>query len=349
MENENLENKTEEEVTETIEIEPPITYTRVGQKKQQQPPKHRQIGVDDPKAEKKRIIIFLVVTFGLSWFMELVMMPSLLRSNDPALAAQGAKMVGTVMFMPAIGALAARILTSEGLLHSGFQFNFSQHKFCFLFGWFGTTALTFAGAALYFIIFRDNYDSQMTNFVRASIEGGATMDEANIIAAFKTTLLLNIFTAPLLDIMNSFGEEWGFRGYLLPKLFRKIGTIPAMLVTGLINGLWYAPLVMLGYFYGDEYPIKGILAMCVFVMVTNCLYSFICLRSGSIFPAIFAHSAVNVMMSQALLFTRDGGNPFIGPAPTGILAGIPFMITAVIFMIYMYRHPLKPNKTEENE
>lgn len=348
----NMEEETEESMTsEKTEKEQPIQYKRVGQKKEQ-PPKKKLVGVEDPKIETKRIIIFLIITFGVCWFMEFSTVIPMYRSQDVDTVSEAVKMISSLMFAPAMGALVARLFTSEGLLHSGFQFNFSKHKFCFLFGWFGTTALTFLGAVVYFLIFRDNYDPQMADFVQSSIDNGSTMDAVNIVAAFKTNLLMNVFTAPLLDIINSFGEEWGFRGYLLPKLYRKFGTIPAMLISGLVNGLWYAPLVTIGYFYGEGYkgyPVTGIIAMCIFGMVTGCIYSFVCLRSGSIFPAIFAHSAVNVMMSQAALFTKDGGNFFVGPAPTGIIAGIPFIITAVIFLVYMYKHPVKPSEETQQE
>jgi membrane protease YdiL (CAAX protease family) len=122
-----------------------------------------------------------------------------------------------------------------------------------------------------------------------------------------------------------------------------------MIISGLTSGLWYAPLVALGYYYGTGnagFPIVNILAMCVFSCVTGIIYSFLCLRTGSIFPSVFAHSAVNVMMSQAALFTFDGGNYFVGPAPTGIIAGIPFIITAVICLIYMHKHPIQVTAKE---
>jgi membrane protease YdiL (CAAX protease family) len=86
--------------------------------------------------------------------------------------------------------------------------------------------------------------------------------------------------------------------------------------------------------------------MCAFSCVTGIIYSFLSLRTGSIFPSIFAHSSVNVMMSQAALFTFDGGNYFIGPSPTGILAGIPFIITAAICLYDVYKHPIQVTKNE---
>lgn len=350
IEEQSKEESTEETVEE--EVERPITYTRVGQKKQDPNPRKKLVGVEDPKIETKRITIFLIVAFGICWLMEFGAVIPMYRSGDPDIMKQAADMIDSIMFAPAMGAIVARIFTSEGLLHSGFQFNVSKHKFCFGFGWFGMTALSFLGAILYFLIYKDNFDPNMTDFVEATIASGSTMDAVNIVATFKTNLLMNVFTAPLMDVINCFGLEWGFRAYLLPKLYRKFGTIPAMLISGLAYGLWFAPLVSVGYFYGEGYngfPIAGILAMCVFGLATSCIYSFLALRSGSIFPSVLASSSLNAMMAQAALFTKDGGNFFIGPAPTGIVAGIPILIMAVFCLIYMYKNPVKPSSETNAE
>ena len=306
------------------------------------------IGVTDKKVETKRLVIFLALCFGVAWIMEIFSIIPMYQSGDVDMVKEAVEMISQLMLTPALAALVARIATREGLVKSGFQFNFSEHKFLFLFGWFGTTALIFLGAIIYFIVFRNNFDPNMTNFVASYSESaGVQINSADIVAAYKTDLLVKIFTAAVLDIINSFGEEWGFRAYLLPKLFRKLGTIPAMILSGFASGLWYAPLVAIGYYYGSGnagFPIVNIIAMCIFGTVTGIIYSFLCLRTGSIFPSVFAHSAVNVMMSQAALFTFDGGNFFVGPAPTGILSGLPFIITAVICLIYMKKHPIKASE-----
>ena len=314
----------------------------------EQPKKRELVGVTDKKVENKRIVMFIALCFGVAWFMEIFGVTPMYQSGDVDMVKEAADMISQLMLTPALAALVVRIATREGLVKSGFQFNFSEHRFLFLFGWFGTTALTFLGAVIYFLVFRNNFDPNMTGFVSSYSEkaafAGAQTDAVDIVAAYKTDLLVKVFTAAVLDIINSFGEEWGFRAYLLPKLFRKVGTIPAMLLSGLASGLWYAPLVAIGYYYGSGnsgFPIVNIIAMCIFGMVTGVIYSFLCLRTGSIFPSVFAHSAVNVMMSQAALFTFDGGNFFIGPAPTGILSGLPFIITAVICLVYMHRHPIQ--------
>lgn len=307
------------------------------------------------KIETKRLLIFLGLCFGVSWITEIFGIIPMYRSGDLDSVKDAAELISQITLAPALAALVARLFTREGLVKSGFQFNFSEKKFLFLFGWFGMTILTYAGALIYFLIFSDNFDPNMTNFVKSYSESaaaaGTQISDVEIIAGVKTDLLVKFFTAAVLDVINAFGEEWGFRAYLLPKLFRKTGTIPAMLLSSLASGLWYAPLVAIGYYYGEGntgFPVVNIIAMCLFGTVTGVIYSFLTLRTGSIFPAVFAHSAMNVMMSQAAQFTFDGGNYFIGPAPTGIVAGIPFIIAAIICLWYMHKHPIQATAIESN-
>lgn len=314
------------------------------------PKKRELVGVTDKKVETKRILYFLALCFGVAWVTEIFAIIPMYQSGDAELVKEATDMISQLMLTPALAALAIRLVTREGLAKSGFQFNFLEYRVLFLLGWFGTTALTFAGALIYFLIFRDNFDPNMTNFVafygESAASAGVQSDAVNIVADYKTNLLLKVFTAAVLDIINSFGEEWGFRAYLLPKLYRKLGAVPSMILSGLASGLWYAPLVAVGYYYGTGnagFPVVNILAMCVFGAVTGIIYAYLCLRTGSIFPAVFAHSAVNVLMSQAALFTFDGGNLFVGPSPTGILSGLPFIAAAAVCLILMHRNPVRPS------
>lgn len=319
-------------------------------------PQHQEkkfIGTDNPKIETKRILIFLAVTFLISWVTEIFVIVPMRQSGDSTVMSQASSMLSSIMFAPAFGALVARVVTKEGLGHSGLQFNFAQHKFCFLFGWFGPSVLTFLGVLLYFAIYPDNYDGAMSNLVNAYHQAGMDTDAVEIMANYKTQILMNVFTAPLTNIIVCFGEEWGWRGYLLPKMNRKLGTLPMLLVNGVIWGIWYAPLtILLGQYYGKEYagyPVTGVLATCVFCTVMGIIFSYITMKSGSIFPAIFAHGALNSMVSMGVHFTKDGGNPFIGPAATGIIGGLPFVITAVILMVIMIKHPFVKEKKEQGQ
>lgn len=305
------------------------------------------------KLGTKRLVMFLAICFGVAWVVEIFGVIPMYRSGDLDTVKEAAEMISQIMLTPALAALVTRLFTREGLVKSGLQFNFLEQRFLFLFGWFGMSVLTFLGAVIYFAVFRDNFDPNMTNFVASYSESaanaGTQITPVEIVAGVKADLLIKVFTAAVLDVINAFGEEWGFRAYLLPKLFRKVGTIPSMIISGFLSGLWYAPLVAIGYYYGEGntgFPVVNIVAMCLFGTVTGIIYAFLTLRTGSIFPAVFAHSTLNVMMGQAAQFTFDGGNFFIGPAPTGILAAIPLILTAVICLIHIHKHPIQASEEE---
>ncbi len=67
-----------------------------------------------------------------------------------------------------------------------------------------------------------------------------------IVAIQLATLPLGAFV----NLVPALGEELGWRGWLLPKLL-PLGTVPALLVSGVVWRLWHAPLVLLGYNYPD--------------------------------------------------------------------------------------------------
>ena len=93
-----------------------------------------------------------------------------------------------------------------------------------------------------------------------------------------------VFLAPALNIVTTFGEEWGWRGYLVPKVSERLRILPTLLVTGVIWGLWHAPITAIGHNYGTDYPgwpFVGIAAMCVFCIVIGIFLTYVTVRTGS--------------------------------------------------------------------
>ena len=50
----------------------------------------------------------------------------------------------------------------------------------------------------------------------------------------------------------AFGEEYGWRGVLADEL-RPLGLARASLLTGVLWGLWHAPIIILGHNYGTQW------------------------------------------------------------------------------------------------
>ena len=127
--------------------------------------KKKLVGIEYPKIETVRILLYLAVTFCFAWIMEIFGIIPMISSDNEEMSQQAYSMISTMLFSPTFGALIARLSSREGMARSGIRFNFSQHKLSYLFSWFGMTGLVCLGAALYFVIFRNNFDPKMSYYI----------------------------------------------------------------------------------------------------------------------------------------------------------------------------------------
>ena len=290
--------------------------------------------------ERNRILLYLLFTFGITWLYCLLVLYPVVNGESltgvPSIAAQLLVMV--CMFFPSLGVLLTRLATKEGFKNAWLKPNLNKNLKAYLLAWFGPGVLTLAGAILYFLIYPQQLDLSFQYLAQVLESAGAPMEELPIplgllmlVQAVQALLL-----GPVMNFIPCFGEEWGWRGYLLPKIADRFSTLPTLLITGVIWGLWHAPLTMIGHNYGMGYPgfpFAGIAMMCLFCTILGVLMSYVTLKTKSCIPAILAHGAVNGIAALGIYFTTDGGNPFIGPAPTGIIGMIPLIIVAIILVI----------------
>lgn len=96
----------------------------------------------------------------------------------------------------------------------------------------------------------------------------------------RQMLPLAVIVNSLMGLAQCFGEEFAWRGYLLPKLGTRYSPVAAAVLTGVIWGIWHAPIVAAGYNYGEEHPLLGIAAMIVFCVVIGTIAGFLFLRCG---------------------------------------------------------------------
>lgn len=301
--------------------------------------------METKKQDLKRVLIYILITFGLTWGYCLLVLYPILNSENlsgvPALATQF--LVAAGMFCPAIGVFLTRLLTREGFKNAWLRPHIKGNIKYYLLAWFGPGILTFAGMGIYFLLFPGSFDPNF-GYMRLTMEAAGTPYEAqavpmNLLMLIQTVQAL--FLAPILNFVTCFGEEWGWRGYLLPKVSRHLPTAPTMLVTGIIWGLWHAPLTIIGHNYGLGYwgfPFTGIAMMCIFCIVLGIFLCYVTLKTKSCIPAIIGHGAVNGIAAIGMYFTKDGGNPFVGPAPTGIIGMIPFIIVAVFMVMHLKKN-----------
>lgn len=294
-----------------------------------------------------RAITFVVITFALTWSYEFaVVYPLITGDVSTGLDLQGSIAIAMAMFFPAIGVVITRLITGDGFRRCVIKPYRLKRSFpWFVVAWFGPSVFIVLGAAIYFLVFPESFDpdgTQFLGYLQAQIESTGANTELPmslpVLAVFQ--LAIGTLLGPVLNFVTCFGEEWGWRGYLLPKLGHKLSIVPTLLLTGLIWGLWHAPITALGHNYGLGYPgwpVTGILAMCCFCTVVGIFLSYVTLRTGSCLAATFGHGAINAVGGCATIFAVAGASPFVGPASTGIIGGIGFIIVAALMLVDLKR------------
>lgn len=279
---------------------------------------------------KKRVFIFTLLAAAIAWIV-FMMIPI---TGCEYGSGRSVIFLAAGMFAPAIASLLTRLITKEGFRNMYLRPNFKGHIRHYVLLWFAPTILLFLSIAVYFLIFPGQFDSDLTVLQKAA----ANANSAGLTA--KTMLLISalqiIVIGPIINIIPTMGEELGWRGYLLPKLRKLMSDRKALVLTGVIWGLWHAPVIVMGHNYGTEYwgfPWLGILAMVFFCVVLGIIEGYATIKLESAIPAGMIHSLVNAGAGFALYLSKAGHNTILGPTLAGFIGGIPFVIVAAVLIV----------------
>jgi membrane protease YdiL (CAAX protease family) len=238
------------------------------------------------------------------------------------------------MGAPALGNILTRVITREGWKDMGLRPNFKKGWRYWLAGWFLPVVMTLPGAALFFVIYPQNFDASLP-YVKQLLAAAPTVSAMSPWTFVIIQLVEAVLIAPIINSLATFGEEFGWRAYLLPKLM-PLGGRKAVLLIGLIWGVWHWPVIFMGYEYGFKYPGSPWAGPLLFIWVTfglGIFLSWLTLRSKSIWPAVIGHAAINGIAGVAIFATTGQPNPLLGPLPVGVIGSLGFALVAIAIFI----------------
>ncbi len=255
----------------------------------------------------RAVVIFTLIAIVLAW---LVVLPLWLR--DEGLRHPWAGVLLMVMMMtPAIAALVTNRLVRGGRLRdtAGLRMGAPGWWRYWIFGWLAIPLFCLAApfvAALFGLYTLDLVEFSGVRERLIAAGGGIALEQFSV-RALITFQLGSVLIAPLLNAPLAFGEELGWRGYLLPRLMR-FGQIRALVISGVIWGVWHAPIILLGYNYPNA-PVQGVLQMILFCILIGIILGWTRISTGSIWPAVIGHGALNGAAGIIGLFHRAGTHP----------------------------------------
>lgn len=169
----------------------------------------------------------------------------------------------------------------------------------------------------------------------------ALMDEPLIAAVFPnieqfqdfdlSVFILSVLTSlsfALVGMITLLGEEIGWLGYLFPRLEQLHGTVPAVVLMGIIRGLWH--LVMFLAMGSDTAWVQFVV-----ITVSNVLLDslFVCTlkKTSSIIPAALVHSITNILPGAYGAFVITNEELFAkNYLPIQMVSIIPAMVVGIV-------------------
>ncbi len=238
-------------------------------------------------------------------------------------------LIATVyMSAPALANILTRFITHEGWNNTWLRPHFKSGWPYWLATWLLVPLFVFGGVIAYYFLFPAQFDPSL-NRLRLMLPPGTETINPWMIVALQ--VLQGILLSVVINSPFTFGEEFGWRAYLLQKLL-SLGPRKAILISGVIGGVWHWPVIAMGHNYGPNYPgfpVLGMLAMVWFSIGFAALFSWGTLRSRSVWPAVIGHAVLNGLGSIGILFAAGEIIPLLGPSPAGIISSLAFTIFAM--------------------
>ncbi len=224
-----------------------------------------------------RIIIFLIITFLPAYIFQIDTTQSLrLKSYTGTI---------TIMLYPAIASIITQLITRQKERDNFLHINLKGNGRYYIFSLSVPVIFGIIGEIIFVLLFVRNYN------LSSAIEfngGGLTV---------TATILFSLMLC-FPQFFMGFGEEFGWRGYLTPELEKLVPEPVAVIITGIVWGLWHAPLVAKGYNWGTDYPpFVRIIMMCVSCVLMSFILTWLTKKTTSVYPASLFHIVLDVMMS----------------------------------------------------
>ncbi|MAK64541.1 MAG: CPBP family intramembrane metalloprotease [Maricaulis sp.] len=286
----------------------------------------------------RAIALFLVIAFGFSWAVAGRLH---LDGGFEGTGSWATLYLTVFMFGPSLAALTCALIFDRGRRLDALGFKPGRVVPVLVWtvwGWVLPILLVALSSLLVLILTRSGPADAAARLAETIFE--ATGEDQLPMPA-ETLLILQLAVGLPIGILTNtailmISEEIGWRGWLQPRL-APLGFWPAALVSGVIWGLWHAPIILMGF----NYPGMGLAGVAAMVAFTTLLTPYLALlreRGGGVFAAGAFHGCINAVAGIGLLYLPDPDFPWnglLGLAGFGVLAaGWP--------LIALYRAKKKP-------
>jgi membrane protease YdiL (CAAX protease family) len=284
----------------------------------------------------KKIILFIGLVFLVNWLMVILFV------------AHGGKWMATpvslavaisYMFVPMIIAIIVQRLIYREPIKEALGISFKLNRW-FVVAWLLPVIIAIAaiGVSIIFpqVEFIKNPEaSRIFEHFKLILPTEKLQQMENQTASlpfhpFWFGLLQGLIAGVTINAIAGFGEELGWRGFLQKEL-NCIGFWKSSVLTGIIWGVWHAPIILQGHNYPQN-PIAGVFMMIILCVLLSPIFSHIRLKANSVIAAAIIHGTLNATAGLPLVVIKGGNDLIVGV--TG-LAGF-VVLLGVNFGLLLY-------------
>ena len=285
--------------------------------------------INDNKAQIKMYLLFVL---GICYLLGLI---AYFTQTSDENAAYQILQKGFTAF-PVIAAIFTRRITKDNTKWR-ISFNVWKNKKLWAFCAFVPSILIVAGAALYFLLFPEQYSS---NFHLGSFIG--TEQVIQITDPLRFSVVCVLISAVCIPVqLLELGEEIGWREYLLPKQIAVYGVRKGILLNGFYWGIAHLPLIYFGFNYSSENagaPWSNMFMMMLVCLALGVICSYVMVRSNNVMYCAIIHGAVNVIGEIPVFISISEKNGLLGPNPTGLISMSGLILCAIIMLMRLRQY-----------
>ncbi|WP_052273159.1 CPBP family intramembrane glutamic endopeptidase [Flavihumibacter solisilvae] len=272
------------------------------------------------RQSRRAISLFLLITFSLSaLFYFLIIHTGKLGSGF------GIYITG-LMWCPAIAALITTRIFERKVSGLGWQWGNPKYQL-----WSYLVPLLYVLAA-YSITWATGvgrfYNDDFVSHVSASF-GWDQLPKGVVIALY--IILTGVFGMAE-SAARALGEEIGWRGFLVPELYRITNYTATSLITGIVWSLWHFPILLYADYNSGTPAWFALSCFIVSVVSISFVYTWFRLRSNSLWTGVLLHASHNLFIQSIFTpLTKDTGNTKYFIDEFGLVLPLVCICVAVFF------------------
>ena len=285
--------------------------------------------------------LFCLTTFGASWTLAGVF--GALGGNARHGAATFVYLA--YMFIPMLSAILVQKVFYREAVAGPLRISFRPRR-AFLAAWLIPPAIALAaygvGLLMPGVAYAPNMEGMTARFAASLSETEARELVAQLqglpVPPLLLALLQGLVAGATINAVAAFGEELGWRGFLLREL-GFLGFWRGALAIGLIWGIWHAPIILQGHNYPDH-PVAGVLVMTAFCVLYAPLLAYVAVKARSVVAAAVMHGTLNGTFGLAIMRLQGGNDLTVGV--TGLAGLIVLAAAGVVLWAYDRRWARTP-------